>query len=124
MTTPKTKIAKLTGSIEMDQALDRMAQAVNDGFAGGKVSRHDLVSWIVLYFEKESFQGSVEKIREDHFDQVMYLQSVLREAKRAQKAGATSEAIAALLTPVPGFVPRSASVRRKKAGVSANLTVP
>lgn len=122
MTTPKKKIAKLTGSIEMDQALDRMAQAVNDGFAGGKVSRHDLVSWIVLYFEKEGFQRSVEKIRQDHFDQVMYLQSVLREARRAQKAGATSEAIAALLTPLSGSVAGPAAGRRKKAGVSDSLT--
>ncbi len=96
----ESKIAKFTGSIELEQAMDRMVAAVNEGFSGGKVSRHDLVSWAVLYFEKNCFQECIERIRQDHFDQVAYLESVLKQAKQARKAGAAGPDFATLLAPL------------------------
>ena len=96
----ETKIAKLTAAIEVDTALDRMVQASNDGFSGGRVTKHDLVTWAIMYFEKHRFQECIEKIRQDHFDQVAYLDSVLKEAKKARRAGATPEQVAALLAPL------------------------
>ena len=94
----KTEIAKFTGSLEMEQAVERMATTVNDGFTGGRVTRHNLISWAVLYFEKNSFQECVERIRQDHFDQMAYLESVLRQAKQAKKAGANAVEISTILS--------------------------
>ena len=91
------RIAKFTGSVEMERALDRMVQGVNDGFSGGRVTRHDLVSWAVLYFERECFQSCLEQMRQDHFDQVAYLEVVLRQAKEARRSGADAASIAAII---------------------------
>ena len=96
----ESKIAKFTGSIELEQAMDRMLAVVNEGFSGGKISRHDLVSWAVLYFEKHCFQECVERIRLDHFDQVVYLETVLKQAKQARKSGAVDPDFATLLAPL------------------------
>ena len=96
----ESKIAKFTGSLELEQAMDRMVAAVNEGFSGGKVSKHDLVSWAVLYFEKNCFQECIERIRQDHFDQVAYLESVLKQAKQARKSGAAGPDFATLLAPL------------------------
>jgi|GEM_PF-2931790 len=107
------KIAKFTGTLEMDAALDRMVRAVNDGFSGGRVSKHELVSWCVLYFEKRSFQDCLESMREEHFDQVSYLEAVLKQAKQAQRSGGAPPDIAALLAPLVGPA-KAPSVRRSK----------
>ena len=96
----ETKIAKFTGTAEMDSTLDRMVQATNDGFSGGRVTKHDLVSWALLYFEKHCFQGCLESIRQDHFDQIAYLESVLKEAKKARKIGQSAPDMAVLLAPL------------------------
>lgn len=85
--TAERKIAKLTGTVEMDLALERMLQAVNNGFSGGRVSKHDLLSWIVVEFERDDFPQSIDQIRKDHFDQLVYLEAVLRDAKKARKKG-------------------------------------
>jgi hypothetical protein len=96
----ESKIAKFTGSIEAEAALDRMVRAANDGFSGGRVTRHDLVSWMFHYFEKQCFQGCIERIRQDHFDQVAYLESVLKQAKQARRSGTAAPDLAELLSPL------------------------
>ena len=119
----ESKIAKFTGSLELEKAMDRMVATVNDGFSGGRVSRHDLVSWVVLYFEKNYFQECLENIRQDHFDQVAYLESVLRQAKQARKAGADVPDISSLLAPLVGQ-PKAAPVRRNKKSDQPELLSP
>ncbi len=110
----ENRIAKITGSVEMEQALDRMVKAVNDGFSGGRVTRHDLVSWTVLYFEQECFQTCIEQLRQDHFDQVAHLESVLRLAKEARRSGADAASIAAILSGGSTATPRDVRRRSRK----------
>ena len=116
----ESKIAKFTGTIELEQSMDRMVATVNEGFSGGKVSRHDLVSWAVLYFEKSCFQECLEEIRQDHFDQVAYLESVLKQAKQARKAGSNVPDISTLLAPLVGQ-PKTAPARRTKKADQPDL---
>ncbi len=66
----ETKTAKTSILLVADQVLDRMVIQVNDGFTGGKISKTDLASWIIRYFENHDLEGNLEKIRKDHFDQV------------------------------------------------------
>lgn len=119
----ETKIAKFTGSTEMEQSLDRMVQATNDGFSGGKVTKQDLVSWIVMYFEKYSFQDCLEKIRQDHFDQVVYLESVLRQAKLARKNGADMPDLGSLLSPIATAPAQGRPKRAKAAPVATQQAI-
>jgi hypothetical protein len=58
-----------------------------DGYLGGKVSKADLVSWIIVEFEKSSFEKSVEDIRKQSFDQLRYLESFVKLLKRSRKNG-------------------------------------
>jgi Fe-S cluster assembly ATPase SufC len=109
----ESKIAKFTGTIELEQAMDRMVAAVNEGFSGGRVTKHDLVSWAVLYFEKNCFQECVEHIRQDHFDQVAYLESVLKDAKKARREGQAGPDLTTALAPLISQ-PRCAPSRRPK----------
>ena len=96
----ETKIAKIGASTEADGVLDRMLHKINDGFTGGRVTKNDLASWIILYFEKHSLDGAIDKIRKDHFDQLAYLESVVKEMKQARKSGSSMPDINALLAPV------------------------
>ena len=109
----ESKIAKFTGSIELEQAMDRMVAKINDGFSAGRVTKHDLVSSAVLYFEKSCFQEFIERIRLDHFDQVAYLESVLRQAKQARRDGQAVPDMAARLAPLVSQ-PRSAVPRKSR----------
>jgi fatty acid/phospholipid biosynthesis enzyme len=81
------KIAKFTGSLEADEVLIKMVDVVNDGFNGGRVTKHEMLSWLILKFEKSIFKDLIDEIRNDHFDQLAYLEAVLKEAKRARRQG-------------------------------------
>src|SRR4051812_3478598 len=68
-----SNIAKITAAQGADEALDRMVKTANDGFSGGRVTKHDLTSWIITHFEEDYFQPCIHKIREDHFNRITYL---------------------------------------------------
>lgn len=118
----KKKIAKFTGTLDMDAALDRMVQMTNEGYSGGRVTKHDLVSWAVLYFEKQCFSGCIDKIRQDHFDQVVHLELLLRQAKQARRAGADATEVAAILSSAT-TASRSTPHRRPRRSESPDTTL-
>lgn len=95
----ENKISKIGISSTADEALDRMVIKANDGFNGGRVSKNDLTSWIICEFEKR-FDANLEHIRKDHFDQVAYLESVVREMKQAKRDGSVLPEIGTLLAPI------------------------
>ena len=107
----QTKTAKIATTLDADHALDRVLAKVNDGFTGGRVTKNDLASWILIHFEQH-MDSSIEKIRKDHFDQVAYLESVVKEMKRAKKAGESKPDIATLLAPIATEI-KSISARKK-----------
>lgn len=83
----KTQSAKIAISAEADQGLDRMVKIANEGFSGGRVTKNDLTSWAVLYFEAHSFKRCIESIRRHHFDEVAYLDSIVHRMRKARKTG-------------------------------------
>lgn len=83
-----------------EESIIRMLEKVNSGFKGGQVKRGDLLTWIVQEFEKAYLESSIERVRQDHFDQVAYLESVLEEIKSAKKNGVTDKNISQLLVPL------------------------
>lgn len=87
----KTQIAKVTLSIQADSALNRMLIEANKDFTGGKITKHQLLSWFVLSQDGAPFQRSIEKVQREHFDQVAHLESVLKRIKKARKQGIIDE---------------------------------
>ncbi len=105
-----SSIAKITTAQGADEALDRMVKAANDGFGGGRVTKHDLTSWIITHFEEDYFQLCISKIREDHFNQITYLEGVVKELRK-RESGDLPVDIAELLAPV---LNRSTAPRQRK----------
>lgn len=94
----ETKLAKLSATLEADQSLDRMVQNANENFSGGRVTKTQLLSWILVYFEKTRYAELKSFIQRDHFDQMTYLESLLGEMKRARKMGQSSPDLASILS--------------------------
>ena len=84
-------------SDEADRAVDRMVEEVNNEFDGGSVNRTELLSLIVLRFEKHLFKKSIPIIRKIHFDQLAYLESLVLKMKRAKSNGDPLNNISELL---------------------------
>lgn len=91
---------KISISKEAEEKMNEMIKQVNEGFNGGRVTKQDLVSWLIQYFEKNYFINSIKKIRQDHFDQLAYLDSIVKEAKKARKSGQSNADINTLLNSV------------------------
>ena len=111
------KTAKISVLKQSDQAVDRMPLRVNESFTGGRVTKVDLVSWILLHFETHALDNSIEKIRKDHFDQVAYLESVIKEIKQARKTDSKTPDLSSLLYPITS----SLKTTQKKKGREESL---
>ena len=86
-------------SASADEMLGEMQKETNDGFESGKVSKTELLSWIVQHFRKSAFQKSKDQFRNDHFDEVAHLRSVIREIEAAKKQSREVD-LSQLLAPV------------------------
>ncbi len=91
--------ANITG--EADRDLASMVQETNDGFSSGKVTKNQLLSWIVRSFRRKHFEKEKEQIRTEHFDKIAHLTSVIKAIKDAKAKGESVE-IDDLLSPLKG----------------------
>ncbi len=74
-------------SEEANQAVETMLKTVNDGYLGGRVNRPDFISWVLVEFQKNHLSNSIESIRKQSFDQLRYLESVVKLLKESRKSG-------------------------------------
>lgn len=81
----KPLIAKVTLSSEADSMLNKMLDTANQDFLGGRITKHDLLSWIVLRYEQSWFSRSIEQLRSQHFDEFAYLENLVKKAKKARR---------------------------------------
>jgi len=75
------EIIKITINKESEQKLMELLRDVNDGFTSGRVNRQDLASWMIVKFCRDCDGNTIEKIRADHFDEIMMLETILRKSK-------------------------------------------
>lgn len=83
----KIKTSKVTLSLEADALLDKVVEQTNDGFTGGRLTKHEGLSWIVRYFFENQFERNLERIRSDHFDRVTHVENLLKRIKSARHKG-------------------------------------
>ncbi|HLD99207.1 MAG TPA: hypothetical protein VJB59_03045 [Bdellovibrionota bacterium] len=105
---------KIGISEEAEKGLEAMVAKTNEGFSGGRVSKQDMASWIIRYFEREAFSRCMEMVREDHFDQVAHLEAVLRRAKEARRSGVQKDELAKILDSALVFCGSKSSTKRLK----------
>ena len=96
---PKIAVTKDAEAV-LIAALNR----INAGFLGGKVSKLDLASWAILNALETMSDSMVEKIRKRFFNEVCYLEAVLKQTRASGQERLTAEQVAALqamLNPKP-----------------------
>jgi len=76
-------LAKIAVSIEADAAMTQAMEQINTGNLGGKVTKVDLASWLILRSASLLNDTLIDEIRAEHFNQVIYLDNLLKAAKRS-----------------------------------------
>lgn len=103
--------AKAVLTSEADQDLAQMVKETNNGFTSGKLTKNQLLSWIVCSFRRKYFDKEMGQIRAEHFDKIAHLTAVIRAMKEAEAKGEEIE-IDALLSPLKE---KKSAVRRGPA---------
>jgi hypothetical protein len=76
--------------------LDDLASRVNAGFDAGKVTRPQILSWVLRRFAETAGEEEFQEIRAAHFDRIAYLEALL---KRAKETGVLPPELSAVLQP-------------------------
>ena len=77
----ENSIAKIAITSLADEALAKSVEQINHGFDGGRVSKTDLASWLILNGVQDLTQQETDEIRRKHFNQVKYLESLVKKLK-------------------------------------------
>ncbi len=115
----KTKIAKITMSLEAESLLNQMVTKTNDGFTGGKVSKHDLLSWIVTCFSENYFERNIDRIQQDHFDRLVHINNLLKRIKKARHSGTEDQDAEQMLKQMMDSVVKSKERPQKPSKINS-----
>lgn len=77
------EVVKITVSKEAEIQLLKVLDRVNNGFEAGRINRQELASWAIIQFAQECPPETIKAIRQDHFDEFSYLESILRKGKES-----------------------------------------
>ncbi len=122
------QLPKVAISTDAERSLEELRQFVNKD-TPGRITKGQLVSWIICNFQSSATPKQIEKLRADHFDEIAHLENVVRQLKEARKAHAPLE-VQGLLTPVlqrqranpPGPLTRLSDKEPKKSKAAAEAT--
>ena len=81
----EVKIAKLAVSTASDEALARALTHVNRDFDGGRITKMELASWLLVRGCENLDEAAIEEARKAHFNQATYLQHLVNKLKRSQR---------------------------------------
>jgi len=118
----KAKIAKTTMSLEAETHLNQMVGRSNENFTGGRVTKHDLLSWIVICFAEDYFEKNIERIHQDHFDRLTHIDNIVKRIKKARHKGVEDQEAELLLKHLVDNVakPKERQPRQKKLAQEVN----
>ena len=83
--TKGNEIYRIAVTLEAEKALIELMEKVNRDFDGGKVSRSELASWMLIRANKDLDESILQDVRADHFDEVAALEALYRKAKETGK---------------------------------------
>lgn len=81
------KLAKIAITETANQDLTAMLEKVNKDFTQGRVTKTNLLSWVVSNFHRSYFQKSIPKIQKENVDSIFQLKTILEKAKKAKRQG-------------------------------------
>ena len=92
----ETTLAKIAVSSAADEALSKSLDRVNQNFEGGRVTKTDLASWYILHVAESLNDSVIEEIHQAHFNQVVYLETLVRKMKAAGRESFGPDELSAL----------------------------
>lgn len=102
-------------SSEASRLLDDLTDIVNEGFDAGKVSRSQVLNWLLKRFSRLAGDDEIAEIRAAHFDRIAYLEVLL---KRAKSTGVLPPELNAVIQ-VPGV---HGGATKKRRSLTKNIT--
>lgn len=79
------EVVKITISKEAEINLGQILGRVNDGFDAGRINRQELASWALNQFAQGCDADQLRMIRQEHFDEFAFLESILKRGKENGK---------------------------------------
>jgi len=87
---------KIAVTPEAETILLEALKRVNDDFLGGKVTKLDLASWAIQHVLENMPDAIIEKIRKRFFNEVCYLETVLKQTRASGQDRLSVEQVSAL----------------------------
>ena len=78
-------LAKVAIQKVADEMVDAAVVRINEGFEGGRVSKTDFMSWALTRAIERLDPLTINEIRRVHFNQVAYLDGLVKRLKGAQR---------------------------------------
>ena len=79
-----------------DTELSDALRQVNENFDGGRITKTDLASWFISRAASSLDDASIAEIRRAHFNQVVYLDGLVKKLKSSGKENLGPDDLAAL----------------------------
>lgn len=111
-------LAKIAISREADSALVEIIERINDGFDGGRATKQDVTSVIVLDFFKELTDSHIHKLRVSFFDPITMMEATLKKAK---ETGILPESVKELF--LKQFADSAHTVRKPKKNLKSDVII-
>lgn len=102
-------------SQESNRHLDDLAARVNDGFDAGRVTRPQILSWVLRRFAETAGEDEIQELRAAHFDRIAYFEALL---KRAKETGVLPPELAAAVQPPCA---QAHAAKKSKRGLTKNI---
>lgn len=108
----ETNLSKIAITASSDETLVSALDRVNQNFEGGRVTKSDLASWFIQKGAAALDDSVLEEIQRAHFNQVVYLETLVKKLKSAGRDNLGPEELAALQS----MLGQQTTKKRSRAG--------
>jgi len=92
----ESNLAKIAITSSSDTELSHALDRVNQNFEGGRVTKTDFASWLILRAISTMDESVIEEVRKAHFNQVVYLETMVKKLKTSGRDNLGPEELSAL----------------------------
>lgn len=92
----ENQLAKIAITSSSDAELSRALERINQDFEGGRVTKSDLASWFIQRGATGLDTPAIEEIRGAHFNQVVYLETLVKKLKSSGRDNLGADEMATL----------------------------
>ena len=92
----ENNLAKIAVSSVADEALSKSLERINQSFDGGRVTKTELTSWYLLRSANTLDDAMIDEIHKAHFDQVVYLENLVKKMKASGRDSLGPEELSTL----------------------------